>query len=245
MVTRVKCLIEYDGTDYVGWQVQPNGLSIQEVLEDCLSEILGHTVRVRSASRTDAGVHAYGQVIAFDTTSTIPVERIYRIANHRLPTDIRMLTSEVVAPDFHPRYDARVKNYRYLIYRSLPGAVFWQHRAWIYPLSLDIDRMQAAAARLVGKHDMSCFCAAGSSVKDHVRTIEECSWHEEGSIWAFSVTGDGFLYHQVRNMVGTLVEIGRGFWQPDYIDDLLVSGDRTQAGPTAPAAGLYLQQVIY
>lgn len=245
MAIRIKCLTEYDGTAYVGFQVQPNGLSIQEVLENCLEEILGHQVRIVSASRTDAGVHAYGQVIAFDTSSTIPPERITRAVNNRLPADIRMVSSEAVTTEFHPRYDARSKKYQYLIYRTLSGSAFWQHRAWIYLHPLDWEKMQKSAAKMVGRHDMTCFCAAGSAVKDKVRTIDQCYWQEDGPVWTLNITGDGFVYHQVRNMVGTMVEIGRGFWEPDYIDFLFENNDRTLAGPTAPAAGLYLQQVIY
>ncbi|MGE5453886.1 MAG: tRNA pseudouridine(38-40) synthase TruA [Methylocystaceae bacterium] len=245
MISRIKCIIEYDGTPYVGFQIQPNGLSVQEVLENTLTNIFGQSVRVSSASRTDAGVHAHGQVIIFDVTTGIPAERICRVANDNLPADIRILKSEQVPANFHPRYDARGKTYRYIIYRKLEGSAFWHPRAWIYRLPLDLDRMQAAAAKLVGTYDMSCFCASGSTVKNRVRTIQECSWLEEGAICTLTVTGSGFLYHQVRNMVGTMTEIGRGVWEPEYIDWLLTSGDRNQAGPTAPAAGLYLEQVIY
>lgn len=245
MAIRIKCLIEYDGTGYVGFQVQPNGLSIQGVLETSLSEVLGHQVRVISASRTDAGVHAHGQVIAFDSTSSIPTERIRRAINHRLPADIRVLSCDEVVSSFHPRYDAQGKVYRYRIYRQLEGSAFWYQRAWLYNQALDYDRLQAAARLMIGTHDMSCFCAAGSAVANKVRTIKECQWQDEGSLLSLTVVGDGFLYHQVRNMVGTMIEVGRGFWEVDYIDKLLASGDRNQAGPTAPAAGLYLEKVIY
>jgi len=245
MTTRVKCVIEYDGSNYVGFQIQPNGLSVQQAVEACLADALGHPVRIVASSRTDAGVHARGQVIAFDYHSSVPRERLVRVMNHRLPTDIRMLSCETAAESFHPRYDARAKIYRYLIYRQLEGSVFWHNRSWVYTYQLDMERMQAAASQLVGTHDMSCFCAAGSEVKDRVRTIYTCEWQAEGPLWTLTIEGNGFVYHQVRNMVGTMAEIGRGFWEPDYINSLIASGDRNLAGPTAPAAGLYLEKVIY
>lgn len=245
MTIRIKCLVEYDGSGYAGYQIQPNALTIQEVLENCLAEVLSHPVRVMAASRTDAGVHARGQIIAFDTESHIPPARIARICNQRLPGSIRMLQSEVVGHSFQPRFDAQSKTYQYLIYRQIPGAVFWHQKAWIYTLPLDFAAMQQAASRLVGEYDMSCFCASGGVVQDKVRTIYDCSWIQDGPIWKFTVQGNGFLYHQVRNMVGTMVEIGRGFWEPLYIEGLIASKNRNQAGPTAPAAGLYLDKVIY
>lgn len=245
MTIRIKCVIEYDGTAYVGFQLQPNGLSIQEVLEKSLGGVLGHPVRIVSASRTDAGVHANGQVIAFDTSSAIPTERLSRVVNDHLPADIRILKCEAVSAEFHPRYDAHRKKYQYLIYRTLAGSAFWQQRAWVYLQPLEWEKMQKSAAKMVGCHDMTSFCAAGSAVKDKVRTIDQCYWQEDGPIWTLNMSGDGFVYHQVRNMVGTMIEIGRGFWEPDYIDFLFQNNDRTLAGPTAPAAGLYLQQVIY
>lgn len=245
MTNRIKCQIEYDGTNYVGFQIQPNGLSIQEVLEKTLADIFGQPVRIISASRTDAGVHAHGQVIVFDSITAIPVDRISRVVNDQLPADIRVIKSEQVPANFHPRYNAQRKTYRYIIYRALEGSAFWYSRAWIYRLPLELSRMQAAADKLVGSHDMSCFCAAGSTIKNRVRTIHECYWSEVGEVCTLTVTGSGFLYHQVRNMVGTMTEIGRGVWEPEYIDWLLAIKDRKQAGPTAPAAGLYLEQVIY
>lgn len=245
MSIRVKAVIEYDGTGYVGYQVQPNGVSVQEVLETCLAEVLGQPVRVISASRTDAGVHARGQVIAFDCNLLMPIDRLARVVNHRLPPDIRILNCEEVPPTFHPRYDARTKVYRYLIYRQVEGSAFWYRRAWLYHQDLDFEQMQSAAARMIGTHDMSCFCASGSEVKDRVRTIYDCRWEKEGPLWTLTVEGNGFLYHQVRNMVGTMAAIGRGYWEPEYIDELIASGDRSRAGMTAPAAGLYLEKVIY
>lgn len=237
--------MEYDGTNYCGFQIQPNGLTVQEVVEGVLKEVLGHPVRVMAASRTDAGVHACGQVIAFDTSSTIPAVRLPLAMNNRLPPDIRILTGEEVSSSFHPRYDARIKKYRYVIYRRRQGSAFWFNRAWLLYIPLDVDRMKEAASYLVGTHDLTSFCAAGSEVKDRVRTIMSCDLADKGDRLELDIAGDGFLYHTVRIVVGTLVEIGRGYWSPQYMDYLLKVKDRKKAGPTAPAAGLYLMEVVY
>jgi tRNA pseudouridine38-40 synthase len=244
-VRRIKSVIEYDGSNYSGFQFQLNGLSVQEVLEKGLAGTLGHKTRVMAASRTDGGVHARGQVIAFDTTSNIPAARIPQVTNNHLPPDIRMLTSEDADPGFNPRYGARSKEYHYLMYRKLEGSAFHQRYAWVYNLPLDTEVMREALAKAKGQQDFSSFCASGSQVRSHVRTITRAELFEEEPWLRLEVEGDGFLYHMIRILMGTLVEVGRGFWGPDDMERILLGRDRRKAGPTAPASGLNLIKVVY
>lgn len=245
----IKLTIAYDGTNYHGFQEQRGtGLvTVQEVLEKCLSRLVGREVRVIGAGRTDAGVHARGQVVNFDACGwNIPTERIVLALNGMLPRDIAALKAEEVGPEFHARYSALAKIYRYTIYNSRIPSPFWRLYSHFVPRPLDVQAMARAAQRLVGTHDFASFQAAGSPVKHTVRTLFSADVCREGKeLVHLTFRGDGFLYNMVRIMVGTLIEVGLGKRDPDDIPAILAARDRTRAGPTAPPEGLCLERVEY
>lgn len=242
---RIRMIIEYDGSGYHGFQVQENAHTIQREIESKLLQLTGHPTRITAAGRTDAGVHARGQVIAFDTVATIPPFRFSAALNSRLPPDIRVLESSPAAGDFHPRFQASKKTYSYLIYRSQPGRVFFRNYAFCNTELLDVKAMQEGARLLVGRQNFKAFCASGSGVKNFERQVTKCLWEEIGDILHFCIEADGFLYKMVRNIVGTLLEIGRGDYDPEYIQKIIAGQDRNMAGVTAPPQGLYLMNVCY
>lgn len=251
--------IEYDGTNFHGWQKQPGARTVQETLEEAISSVVGGNVRLTGVSRTDAGVHALGQRAAFSGVFGIPTGRIPGAVNRRLAgraaspgpdSDVRIVGACDVPMTFHPRFDAVGKTYRYRIRNEADMPVFLRNYRFHVPAPLDIGAMREAAAVLVGTHDFKCFEAAGSYPRDTtVRTIrsldilEDCS--SGGRDIDLEVTGDGFLYHMVRNIAGTLVEAGLGVRTPESLEALLTEKDRRNAGPTAPAQGLYLYRVLY
>ncbi|MGI6129280.1 MAG: tRNA pseudouridine(38-40) synthase TruA [bacterium] len=241
----VKLTLAYDGTDYAGFQVQPNASTVQGELEKALSMVLGETVRVMGAGRTDAGVHARGQVISFKTTASIPTDRLPPALNSVLPRSIAVWHAEEVPTDFHARFSATDKLYRYLIYLGQVPSPFIKNYSWHLPRELRINAMQQAAAKLVGRHDFSAFCAAGSDVKSKVRTVRRLGVTAQHDLVVVEAGAKGFLYKMVRSIVGTLVEVGRGALSPEEVQDILVTGDRTRVGPTAPPQGLILWQVAY
>jgi tRNA pseudouridine38-40 synthase len=233
----VRLVVEYDGTEYAGFQIQPERPTVQGVLEQALQELLGRRHRIHAASRTDAGVHACGQVVSFTTEHAIPLERIGQALNEHLPADVVVTAADEAPPGFHPRFQARCKQYRYrLLARPLPSAFLGRH-AWHLQQPVDVAAMQQAAATLVGKHDFAAFCASGSAVRNTVREIYELTVRPAGEIIEIDVRGNGFLYMMVRIIVGTLVEVGRGRMAPEQMAAILQSRDRRQAGPTAPARG--------
>ncbi len=247
MKRNIKLLIEYDGTNYVGWQRQPvhHGKSIQGMIEDSIRKMVHHEVNLIPSGRTDAGVHAKGQVANFFTESSIPAERFPRALKGLLPPDIVVKGGWDVPDDFHARYSAREKTYRYIIRTAVePSAFDWRYCIHL-PMKLNLKEMKTAAGILVGTNDFTSFCAQGSPVKNFIRTIK--SFHlfsDENNIY-FDITANGFLYHMVRIIVGTLVEVGRGRWDPDYMKTILKSKDRNRAGPTAEPQGLILWEVKY
>jgi tRNA pseudouridine38-40 synthase len=246
----LKLTVAYDGAGYVGWQRQPEGTSIQGVLEEAIARLEGHDVTVTGAGRTDAGVHALGQVASVRVSSAIPCENYVRALNVSLPSDIRVRRVEEVPETFHARFDARHKTYRYRVLNAPIASPFEARYAWHVTFPLDVDAMRAALAFCVGEHDFATFQGTGSSVRDTVRTIEhasiDCSTSEEGGrILHVTLTGTGFLRHMVRNIVGTLVEVGRGRWPPAELSRLLAAKDRAEAGRTAPPQGLFLVEVLY
>jgi tRNA pseudouridine38-40 synthase len=245
----VKLTIQYDGTNYVGWQRQPSGLSIQGLIEDALAPIEGGTaVTVHGAGRTDAGVHALAQVASASLEASLDAATLGRALNAVLPEDIRIIGVEDVAQSFHARFAAQAKTYEYRIINAPFADVFLFRYAWHIPQPLHFERMRAAAMPLVGRHDFSAFQGAGSPVHSTARTVEAIEWEAGGSFdrpLVFRVTGEGFLRHMVRNMVGTLVEVGAGRLAPEQVRAILESSSRTQAGPTAPAHGLFLVHVRY
>lgn len=242
---RVKLTVAYDGTNYCGWQVQPNGVSVQEVLNRHLSELTGEKIETIGASRTDAGVHALGNVAVFDTSVRMPGEKFSYALNQRLPEDIRIEGSEEVLCDFHPRYKDSEKTYEYRILNRrfpIPTERFYSHFTYV---PLDVQKMQRAADFLVGEHDFKSFCGAGAQVKTTVRTVLSADVEKKGEMITLRIRGTGFLYNMVRIIAGTLMEIGAGNYPPEYIQEILEARDRKAAGPTAPARGLTLIGIEY
>jgi tRNA pseudouridine38-40 synthase len=248
-----KITLAYDGTDFVGWQRQASGTSIQGLLEHALRELEGRDVAVIGAGRTDAGVHALAQVASFALERAIDTSVLVRALNARLPETVRVWSACSVTPAFNARFDARAKRYRYRICSGPILSPFERHYTWHFTAALDSAGMADAARRLEGRHDFAAFRAAGSDVATTERTIlesriETTEFAEEqcgGALITYDVVADGFLRHMVRTIVGTLVDVGLGRRTPDSIDAVLASRDRSAAGPTAPARGLFLVAVEY
>lgn len=244
---RVRLTICYDGTAYHGFQVQPNGVTIQSALEEALGRLLGETVRLRAAGRTDAGVHAREQVVDFADSGKRPPETIVRGGNALLPSDIRILAAEEAAASFDARRDAKEKAYRYFLFLDPVASPFFARHAWHIERPLDLAAMRAGLAHVVGEHDFSSFRGQGCTAKTAVRTIFRAELPPAGvpSLHAIEIAGSGFLKHMVRNIVGTLADIGRGKYPPERMGEILSLRDRTRAGPTAPPHGLFLWAVRY
>jgi tRNA pseudouridine38-40 synthase len=242
-----KITLAYDGTDFVGWQRQAAGVSIQGLLEAALRELDERDVAVTGAGRTDAGVHALGQVAAFSIERPLSADAIVRTLNARLPDAVRVLSAEETPSSFHPRFDARAKSYRYRICNHDVLSPFERRYAWHVPGPLDTTAMQAAAQMLEGAHDFAAFQSTGSEVSTTERAIScsRISTTDGGEFLSYDVTGNGFLRHMVRAIVGSIVEVGRGRHPPEWMAEVLASRDRGRAGQTAPAAGLFLVSVTY
>jgi tRNA pseudouridine38-40 synthase len=245
LIRTLKLTLAYDGTRFVGWQRQAAGESVQGVLEEALARFEGAPVTVHGAGRTDAGVHALGQVASVRVTSGHDVETFTRALNAQLPEDLRVLETVEAHPEFHARFSARAKTYRYQIRSGAAASPFDRAYVWHLPERLDPAAMRAAAQALVGRHDFAAFQSVGTTVPDSVRTITASDLRQAGDLLVYEVTGDGFLRHMVRAIVGTLVEIGRGWRPPDNMAALLQGGTRAQAGATAPPHGLFLVRVDY
>ena len=248
MARNLKLTLQYDGTDYVGWQRQASGTSIQGLLEDALRPIEGADVAVHGAGRTDAGVHALGQVASVKLTASIAPVTLARALNAVLPLDVRVAGAEDVPGDFHARFSASGKLYEYRIVNAPFASPFVRRYVWHVIPRLDSDAMRDAAVRLVGEHDFAAFQGTGTDVRSSVRTVRRIEWSGSGGPddpLAMRIEGDGFLRHMVRNIAGTLVEIGLGRSPADRIEAILASRDRARAGATAPAAGLVLREVLY
>lgn len=243
---RYKCKIAYVGTGYSGYQVQPNERTIQSEIERALAILhKGVTVRIASSGRTDAGVHAKGQVIHFDSGLKIPVDKWIVALNSLLPDDISVIEVEQVSENFHSRYDAIGKEYRYFLLQSAIRDPFLQNYAYQYPYELNFEDMETAAKLLLGTHNFTSFCSARTEVIDRIRTIQEIEIFEENGLHVFRFVGNGFLYNMVRILVGTLLEVGAGRRDPMSIPAILASENRAAAGKTAPPQGLYLWRVFY
>jgi tRNA pseudouridine38-40 synthase len=247
MERNLKLVLAYDGAAFHGWQRQAGVRTVQAELEDALRRVLRHPLHVNGASRTDAGVHARGQVATVRTTSPIPLSNLLRALGHRLPADMALVHVAAVSDDFHPARDALGKLYRYRIWNHAHRPVE-QHAgggSWHVWFPLDVTRMRQAAATLVGTHDFLAFATPGSPRRTSVRTIRRLDVERVLDEVVIAVEGDGFLYNQVRNMVGTLMEIGRGHWAPERMAVIRDSRDRRLAGTTAPPHGLCLEWVRY
>ena len=242
---RIKLVAAYDGTNYHGSQIQNNGETIEGVLKAELSSLLKEEINLIGASRTDAGVHARGNVFVFDTESRIPPEKFSYALNARLPEDIRVQDSCEVPSDFHPRHQDTVKTYEYrVLNRKLPLPEYRLYAHFTYE-TLDVDKMNEACRHFIGEHDFASFCAAGSQVESTVREIYDLHVEKAGDLLTISVTGNGFLYNMVRIIAGTLLKVGGGHILPEEIPGIIEAKDRKEAGPTAPAKGLTLVQIRY
>ncbi|MEW6571467.1 MAG: tRNA pseudouridine(38-40) synthase TruA [Nitrospirota bacterium] len=254
---KIKLILEYDGTAYHGWQVQKKGLlTIQGVLEDRIFRITGERSRVVGASRTDAGVHAFGQVAAFSTVSDLSVAKLKRALNAMLPQDIRVLHATEIEESFHPRQSAIKKRYFYVISNQEESSAFLFRYSWLVKHHLDLTQVKEAARALIGIHDFSSFMGTGSSIKnpereiflvnvEKLKQIDFMTMSLKGKFIKISIEANGFLRHMVRNIIGTLVEIGRGKFSADKMQEILRTRDRRLAGPTAPSNGLFLERIIY
>lgn len=240
---RIRLIVEYDGTNYVGWQRQKDFLSVQEAMENAFQEAVGEHVVIHGSGRTDAGVHAEALVAHFDTQCPVPPDKISYMFNMYLPPDIRVRHSEQAEDGFHARFDAKGKTYRYTIYNAKHAPAIYRNIAAFVRGPLDIERMKAAAERLCGTHDFKPFSANGTEVKDTVRTIFRVEITSALPFIWIDVTGSGFLNHMVRIIAGTLIQVGLGKREPDCIDAILAK--REPAGATAPAKGLTLKKVYY
>lgn len=242
-----KLTLGYDGTDFSGWQSQPNQRTVQGVLQAAWSSITGESAQLTATSRTDAGVHAYGQVVGITTESALPAHDLWRGVNAKLPEDVILHSVEEVHPEFHATHDAIAKLYRYQIHSSRKRPLFDRRFVWHVPQRLDTDAMQRAAGQWIGEHDFASFQTAGSPRDSTVRTILAINvlrQEDPERIW-IEVEGDGFLYNMVRNIVGTLLEIGVGRRPESWAQEVLVAQDRRAAGQTAPAQGLHLMWVKF
>ncbi len=240
---RIELLVAYDGTNYCGWQVQKNGITVQEVLNRELTRLLKEEISVSGASRTDSGVHARGNLAVFDTCTRIPPEKISYALNERLPEDIVVRRSAQVLPDFHPRKCKSRKTYEYRILNHRFRDPLERLYSTFIHAPLDVEAMAKGAAFLVGEHDFASFCSAGAQVTSTVRTIYEAAVERTGDMITIRLTGNGFLYNMVRIIAGTLIQVGKHIWAPDRVEEILEARDRNAAGPTAPAAGLTLMRI--
>lgn len=240
----LKLIIQYDGTKYCGWQKQPNFSGIQGTIEYAIYEITKEKVNITGSGRTDAGVHALGQVANFKTNSSIPPNKVPSALNAKLPKDISIIDCQEVSEDFHSRYSATGKIYRYLIYNKPYRSPLYKDIAYHVRYDLDIQKMCLEAKFLFGTHDFKGFMSSGSSVKDTIRTIHNITIEEKDDLIVLEVEGNGFLYNMVRIIVGTLVDIGRGRIDKS-MEEIIASQDRGEAGHTAPAHGLFLKKVHY
>lgn len=244
-VRRIKLIVAYDGTNYCGWQVQPNGITIEEVLNRELSRLLCEDITVTGASRTDSGVHSLGNVAVFDTDARMPADKVSFALNQRLPEDIVIQGSCEVQKDWHPRHQESKKTYEYRILNRTFRMPERRFDTYFYHYPLDVEQMQAAAAVLVGEHDFKSFCSIQTQAKTSVRTIYACDVEKQEDIITIRVTGSGFLYNMVRIIAGTLIKAGCGEIRPDQMMAILSKCDRSAAGPTAPAHGLTMIGIEY
>ena len=243
---RVRLFVAYDGTEYCGGQDQPNGITVEEVLNRELGRLTGEDIHIIGASRTDSGVHALMNVAVFDTASSIPPERMAYALNKRMPEDIVITKSDEVGADWHPRYQDNVrKTYEYHIYNAPVLNPLKRKYSAFVSFPMDVEKMRRGAAYLVGEHDFVSFCNVRTNVSDTVRTVEDVTVTEDGADIVIRITGNGFLYNMVRIIAGTLIRVGRGFYEPEKVREILEEKKRTAAGVTAPACGLVLVEIEY
>ena len=243
---RVKLIVAYDGTNYCGWQVQPNGITIEQVLNENLSKLLGEEIAVTGASRTDSGVHSMGNVAIFDTETRMPADKISFALNQRLPEDIVVQDSCEVPSDWHPRYQENIsKTYEYHIYNAaVPNPLKTRYCTFV-SFPMDVEAMRAGAKYLVGEHDFVSFCNIRTNTQDTVRTVYDLIIEKKDDEIVLRVTGNGFLYNMVRIIAGVLIRVGRGFYAPEKVKEILDAKVHTSEGATAPPNGLVLMKIDY
>lgn len=242
---RVCLTVAYDGTNYHGWQIQPGAVTIESVLNEKLTDLLGEDIKVIGASRTDSGVHSLGNVAVFDTNTRIPAEKISYALNQRLPEDIVVQNSKQVADNFHPRHCDSRKTYEYRILNRQFKDPTRRTNTYFYHHFLDVEKMRQAAQYLVGEHDFKSFCSIHTTVETTVRTIYDLTVEKAEDVICIRITGSGFLYNMVRIIAGTLIQAGGGLIEPEQMKDILEKCDRSTAGPTAPACGLTMIGIEY
>jgi tRNA pseudouridine38-40 synthase len=241
----LKLTLAYDGTEFHGWQIQPQLRTVQGELREALQKLFNHDVAVTGSGRTDAGVHAHGQVANVETIRSMDTDAVLRGANALLPEEIRILSVEEVRPEFHARRSAKAKTYEYHIWRQPIVSPF--HLRYVYPFRypLDEDLMDRGSAYFLGPHDFTSFCATATEIEDRTRIVFEASWNRTESTWVFRIRGNGFLQYMVRTITGTLLEIGQRRLLPERIPEIFEARDRRLAGPSLPARGLHLISVEY
>lgn len=245
MSKRVFLRIAYDGTNYCGWQIQDNGITVEEVINRELSRLLNEDIHVIGASRTDSGVHALGNVAVFDTETRIPGEKISFALNQRLPNDIRIQESKEVDESFHPRFCSSIKTYEYkILNRTFPMPTERLYSHFVY-MKLNVEKMQNAAEYIVGEHDFKSFCSSHSQVQSTVRTVYSIDITKNGDMIKILIRGNGFLYNMVRIIAGTLIKVGLGVYPPEHVKEIIEARDREQAGQKAAACGLTLVKLEY
>ncbi|MDD6514494.1 tRNA pseudouridine(38-40) synthase TruA [Coprococcus catus] len=245
---RIKLTVAYDGTNYCGWQVQPNGITIEEVLNKAICTLTGEEIAVIGASRTDSGVHAMGNIAVFDTGSRIPAERFSYALNQRLPEDIVVTKSEEVSLDWHPRYQNSLKTYEYHILNTKTPVPTKRLYNCFVSFDLDVNRMRQGAQYLLGEHDFAAFCCIRTNAKTTVRTVTDLQIQQnplKPEEITIRITGNGFLYNMVRIIAGVLIRVGRGFYEPEKVLELLEGRERKKEAVTAPPQGLCLMEIVY
>lgn len=243
---RIRLVVAYDGTNYHGWQVQPGAVTVEQVLNEALSQLMGEEIAVIGASRTDSGVHSRGNVAVFDTENRMAADKVCLAVNQRLPEDVRVLSSEEVALDWHPRKRRCVKTYEYKIYNQRVEMPDKRLYTYFFYYKLDLEAMRQGAAYLLGEHDFKSFCSARTQVTDTVRTVYSLSVERDREdVVTLRIKGSGFLYNMVRIIAGTLIQVGAGRLAPEEVGNMLAARDRRAAGPTAPAKGLTLAGMEY
>ena len=247
----LKLILSYDGTEFSGWQVQPGAPTVQGTLASAIGRITGEKVLPQGSGRTDAGVHALGQVVTFVTESSVPTQNFLKALNDILPASVRVLDVAEAKPEFHARHSTRGKTYRYRIYREAICPPFLARYVWHFPYPLDVQAIMRAGERVIGEHDFTSFAAVDpergrdDGPVSKVKKIFSSQWEVDGGELIYTVRGSGFLHHMVRNLVGTFILVGKGTLQPQDIARILAAQNRSAAGPTAPASGLYLVEVEY
>jgi tRNA pseudouridine38-40 synthase len=241
----LKLTIAYDGTDFHGWQIQPEMRTIQGELHDALAKLFNHELKVTGSGRTDAGVHAHGQVANVETIRTMDTDAVLRGLNALLPREIRILTVEEVRLEFHARRSARSKTYEYHVWRNPIISPFQCRYVYGFRYPLDLEAMDRGTLGFLGTHDFTSFCAAATEIEDRVRTIFEACWERSEDTWVFRIRGNGFLQYMVRTIAGTLLQVGQGRLQPEQLPEIFAARDRRLAGPSLPPHGLHLIQVEY